>query len=113
MSTRFQMTRDITGSNGFGLAFSDVKYAVTLASGVHQSFTVPSNFKEWMVIFSYEPGVRVWIANNAAAADSTGTLATTTSELNPVGRKVLAGDVIDMITPDTTAQIGVTLYVIS
>lgn len=121
MSTNFLMTRDQNGYNGFGLAFSDNNYAGTLATGVEQHFTVPNaqtlggqgdNFNQFLAVFSIEPGARVWVANNATAAVATGTLATSTSQFNPTARLVKGGDVLSFITPDVTADVGISLYVI-
>jgi hypothetical protein len=112
MSTKFSMTRDINGYNGFGLMFADDKYSTTLASGVAQTLTIPSNASKWLAIFSYEPGGEVWVANNATAALPGGTMAAATSEMNPTARQVKAGDILSFITPDTTLYIGITLYIL-
>lgn len=113
MSTKFAMTRDINGYNGFGLMFADDKYSVTLAAATGATLTIPGNFAKWLVIFAYEPGTHVWVANNATAAVPAGaTLVATTSELNPTARHVKAGDVLSLITANTTADVGVSLYAI-
>jgi len=110
MSTKFQLTRDINGYNGFGLKFADDKYSTTLASSVAQSLVIPSNFAKWIAIFSFAPGTEVWVANNAAATIPGGAFAATNSELNPVGREVAGGDILSFITPNTQAEVSVTLY---
>ncbi len=116
--TPFSMVRDINGFNGFGVSFSDQKYSMTLALGVEQTITIPKpadgQYKNWLVIFSGEPGTSVWVALNGTAVAPTGAASTTTSELNPTARKV-AGDgsqVLHFITPDTSADVGVVLYAI-
>lgn len=111
MPTLFAMTRDINGYNGFGLPFSINKYSATLTTGAEQTFTVPSETRNYIVIFSFEPGARVWVAKNETAAVPAGaTVVSTTSELNPTARQVLGGDVLHFITPDVTADMGITLY---
>jgi hypothetical protein len=112
MSTRFGMIRDINGYNGFGLIFADDKYNTTLAAGVAQTLTIPSNAAKWLAILAYEPGGTVWVANNATAALPGGSMASATSELNPTARLVKAGDVLSFITSDTTLGIGITLYIL-
>lgn len=110
LSTMFVLTRDINGYNGFGLPFCTDKYTAKLA-GVAVSLTVPDNYKYWVAVFSIEPGVRVWVANNATAAVPAGaTLAASNSELNPTARLVKANDVLSFVTPDTSADISVSFY---
>ena len=113
MSIKFNMTRDISGSNSFALPFSRIvdqaSFNTTLALGVAQSLIVPGSHQRWVAIFSYEPGSSVWVANNETAAVPGGAFAVTASELNPVAREVQADDVISFITPDTTSQISVVL----
>jgi len=113
MSTKFAMTRDINGYNGFGLKFADDKYSVTLGAATEATMTVPSNAKRWLAVFSYESGVNIWTAlNETAAVPAGGTIATTTSERNPTAREVGAGDVIHVITATASIDVGVTLYVL-
>lgn len=112
MTTKFNMTRDVNGLNGFGLEFSDDNQKVTLAVGVEQHFTVPSNFAFWLAVFSFEPGSTVWVANNDTAAVPSGSFSSTSSQLNPSARKVRGGDILSFITNNTTAEIGVSLYAI-
>ena len=114
MSTQFILSRDINGYNGFGLMFADDKYSVELDAGVAATFTIPSSHPNWIVIFSFETGSDIWVASNAAAEVPAGnTIVATTSEHNPVARKVKAGDVLSLITSDTTAVVGITLYTVS
>lgn len=111
MTTKFSMTRDINGYNGFGLISADDKYSMILATNVEQHFTVPGNFQNWLAVFAYAPGSSVWTAFNNTAAFPSGSVSSTTSELNPAGRQVKAGDVISLITNDSTNdQVGVMLY---
>lgn len=121
MTTKFSMTRDINGYNGFGLAFSDTKYSATLAAAGEKTITVPQGntlgsgistaTHKFLAIFSFQPGANVWVALNATAAvPASASFTTTTSELNPTARYVSAGDVIHFVTADTTADVGVTFY---
>lgn len=114
MSTKFYMTRDINGYNGFGIPFSsEDKYSAILNTGVAQSITVPDNYKNWIAIFSYTPGASVWVDGNTTAAAPSGGVASTTAELNPSARQVSSGQTISFITEDsTTPMISIILLVI-
>lgn len=123
MPTPFSMTRDINGYNGFGLQFSLDKYSATLAQNTDTTLTVPSGgplgsgtsttANRYIAIFTYEPGSIVWVARNATAAVPAGaSFASTTSELLPIARYVVSGDVLHFITADTSAVVGVTFYVL-
>lgn len=119
--TPFNMTRDINGYNGFGLPFSSSKYSATLAQDTDTTLVVPlsaamgaptaTQKNKYIAIFSFEPGAQVWVANNATAAKPVAaSFATVSSELNPSARYVEAGDTLHFLTPDTTANVGVTFY---
>jgi len=114
MSTKFSMTRDINGYNGFGiLPTYDIKNAV-LAVGVAQNFTVPSNYPSWIAIFSYTPGATIWVSVNGTALAPTGAFGSGVSALNPAGRQVKAGDVLSFITADATnPMVSVELQIIA
>ena len=66
LSTKFILTRDINGYNGFGLPFAVDNYTAKLA-GVAVSLTVPDNYAYWVAVLAYEPGATVWVANNTTA----------------------------------------------
>ena len=102
MSTKFLMTRDIGGYNGFGIMPTyDVRTGL-LAVGVAQSVTVPSTYSHWIAIFSYTPGSSIWVSFTATAVAPTGAFSSSASVLNPAARAVQAGDVISLITADST-----------
>jgi hypothetical protein len=102
MSTKFQMTRDINGYNGFGIMPTyDVQTGI-LAVGVAQSITVPDNFENWIAIFSYTPGATIWVSFTTTAVAPTGAFSASASVLNPAARQVKAGDTISLITADST-----------
>lgn len=112
MVTKFIMGRDINGYVCFSLPFTDTKKSVALATGVEQHFTVPSDVGRVAIVT--QPGTTVWVAHNSTAALPTGSIADTTSELNPGVReiKVNAGDTLSLITSDTSAEVGIQMYAI-
>jgi hypothetical protein len=119
MATKFSMTRDINGYNGFGRKFSDTCYQINLASGVEKHFTVPSNpdaiYSKYLAIMSFYPsssGTAIWVANNDTATLPSGNFTATTCEANPVAMYVEAGDVLSFITNSTTAEVGVAFYAV-
>jgi hypothetical protein len=114
MSNPLALTRDINGFNAYGIAFCPDNYQTTLSSGVAQTLTVPSNFSRWVAIFSSTPGSNVWVADNVAATTPGGSFAQTASQLNPAVREVAAGDVLSLITDDTsTVDVCVSFYAIT
>lgn len=123
MPTKFSMTRDINGYNGFGLIPTDTAYSVTLAASTDTHFAVPSNTAiggcniastnnpVLIAIFYFTPGAEVWVAKNATAIVPAGSSwGATTSEGNPSAWQVEGGDVIHMITAATGVSAGVRLY---
>ena len=111
-ATKFNMTRDINGYNGFGLPFTNVAFSAVLAPNVQQGITIPSNYPNWIAIFSYTPGASVWVADAITALAPTGVFSPTRSQLNPAARLVQAGDTLTFITDDTTSRaVSVLLYV--
>jgi hypothetical protein len=110
MITKFKMIRDIAGYNGFGLTFTEWNYNIVLASGSTKTLTIPEEDERYIAIFSFEPGSTVYVANNDTAAIPGASFAKSSSQLNPVGRWVKAGDVLSFITSNTNADICVQLY---
>lgn len=123
MATKFALTRDINGFNGFGLKFTDTAYSCTLAAATDTTLTVPDHstlggvaFNQeaqpsLIAIFSYDPGESVWVSINTTAAVPAGaTFAATASELNPSARQVVGGDVIHFIAAAANVDVSVSFY---
>lgn len=123
MATKFKLTRDINGYNGFGLPFTDTAYSVTLSANTDTSLTVPAasapggasysgSAKPLLVaLFQYDPGTSVWVANNTTAAAPGGSsFAATASELNPSAREVHGGDVLHFLSTGTGVNVSVNFY---
>lgn len=112
MTTELNFGRDVQGYNAYAPRDSTNKWSATLSAGVATSITLPSNFPVYIIAFSPQPGTNVWVdfTGATAAIPVGGTLASTTSSLNPGQRTVLAGSAISVITDNTTADIGIELW---
>jgi len=110
MTTKFAMGRDINGYNAFITPPCDDLISGTLAEDTEQNITVPSASPRYNAIFSYELGGNVWVSINDTAVVGSDALSATTSEQNPVGKQVKAGDTISFITSDTSVNVGVAFY---
>jgi hypothetical protein len=131
MATKFNMTRDINGYNGFGLQFTDTAFSATLTASTDTTLTVPSNSGMggngissqplWLAVFSYDPGTSVWVAiNTPASAPAGSTFGATQSELNPAARLVKgkdnlgnAADVLHFFSTGTAVNVSVIFYSLS
>lgn len=100
MSTKFNMTADINGYNGYGIMPTYDMQSGLLAVGVAQSVVVPDNYPYWIAIFSYTPGANVWVSFDDTALAPTGAASSTSSSLNPAARRVKGGSTISIITAD-------------
>lgn len=123
MATKFALSRDVNGYNGFGLKFTDTAYSCTLATSTDTSLAIPEYASiggaayygnaepKLIAIFSYDPGSSVWVAKNTAASVPAGSsFAATASELNPSAREVSGGDVLHFFSAGTTINVSVSLY---
>lgn len=114
VSTKFNMTRDVAGYNGFGIQWPQDGYKGVLAVGVEQHVSVPSNYPNWIAVFSYTPGANIWVDGTTTAVAASGAFAATTAELNPSARQCTAGQVLSFITSDTTSpQVKVSFLVVA
>lgn len=112
MSTLLSMTRDNNGYVVYSLIPPiDIKSALLIQND-EDSFTIPANFQNWVIIFSYDPGLRVFVAHNGTASVPAADFSDGNSVLLPSEWTVQAGDTISCITPDTTCLITVSLYAI-
>jgi len=110
--TRFSMTRDINGYNGFGLPASTINQSMVLAATVEQHITVPESQGYWIAVLSYTPGVNIWVDNIGTSVVPTGAASATTAMLNPAGLYVKGGSELSFITSDVTSpQVSVRYYV--
>jgi hypothetical protein len=121
MTTKFVMSRDINGYNGFGLKLTDTAYSATLLASTDTTLTVPSTIglgqqgpatkAESIAIIVADPGTSVWVAVNTAASAPVGnTFASTSSQLNPGAIDVFGGDVLHLYTTGTGVNVSVRFY---
>jgi hypothetical protein len=107
------ITKDVNGVAAYGLPFTEDNFFMLLDANVVDSVTVPSiNEKPLMAVFSYESGSKVWVGLNPSSpiAAPTGAATSTVAQQNPPARNVSAGDIIEFVTSDTTAEVGVSFY---
>lgn len=103
MSTKFNMIRDISGYNGFGIIPTYDIQGCSLTADTAQTFTVPDNYSNWIAIFTYTPGSNVFVRfDGSTATVPTGTVASISVALNPSARAVAGGSTFSVITPDST-----------
>jgi hypothetical protein len=115
MTTLLNFGSDIKGYNSFAAPISTDKFSATIAAAGNATLTVPSNYENWIVSFSFQPGSDVWVAyNTTAGAPAGATFASTVSELLPGSRAVLKGTTINCYNNGAgNADIGVIMYAIS
>ncbi len=103
--------RDAQGLNAYAASPSNIKWSATLSVGAATSITVPSSAASWLVSFRYFPNdVWVDVSGNIAAVPVSGTLTTSTSELNPATLTLSAGTNISVITAQTTADVSIVMW---
>ncbi len=104
MSTKFNMIRDISGYNGFGIIPTYDIQGASFAASTAQTFTVPDNYPNWIAIFSYTPGAQFFVDfSGATATVPTGTVGAITKVLNPSARAVTGGGTFSVITDSATS----------
>ncbi len=112
MTVALKFGRDANSFNAYAPKPSDIKYSATLAVGVAASITLPGTDEVYCVSFRYQPGSSVFVDTTGAVASvpAGGTLASTTSELNPASLTLSAGDSISMITDFDVAQVSIVAW---
>ena len=98
----------------FGLVAPSVIYTAILGAAGSDDFAVPLSAPRWKAVFSYTPGVDVWVSINGTAAVPAGaTFAVAASELNPKCREVAAGDTIDCFAVTANTNVSVSFYALN
>lgn len=94
------------------IPFSDTDYQIGLQANSEQSFTVPgTDTTQYQALFSFNSTANVFVClNSVPSIPPLGTVGTQQyNEFRPCKRYVKGGDVIHLITPDTSAYVGVSL----
>lgn len=104
MPTKFNMTRDISGSNGFGVDICLDSYSGLLATGVAQSQVTPSDYDWYIAVFTYTPGANVFVNCKSTAAAPAGAIGASQSVLVPSALRLAKGTTISFITPDAAGS---------
>ncbi len=92
--------------------FSDTCAQFALAAAAEQTYTVPGAATiNYSATFGYNSTANVYVRLNGTAASPApgGTTSTQYLELRPSKRYVKGGDVLHFVSPDTTAQVSVSL----
>jgi hypothetical protein len=112
MTVALKFGRDANSFNAFAPKPSDTKYSATLVVNVETNITLPGTDEIYCVSFRYQPGSSVYVDVSGATATvpAGGTLASTTSELNPASLTLSAGTKISMITDYDTSQVSVVAW---
>lgn len=115
MTTLLNFARDVQGYNSFASSYSTDKFSATLTAGSNSTITVPSNYSNWVVSFSFQPGSNIWVAYNTSAAVPSGaTFASSNSELLPGARSLTKGTTINFLNNGTAAaDVGVIMYAVN
>jgi len=117
MPTKLNFARDVQGYNAEAPPFSTNTYSATLAAGTASSITIPGDVPVWYMTVKVQPTGWVWISRTAAASvPAGGTFAANSAEMAPgtleFRRTVYMGDVISFLSPNTTADVEVSLFAV-
>jgi len=109
MTTIYNLDKNISGVNGFGLPACDTIFTATLVAAADTTVAVPltagiglpsQTNNKWIAVMRYAratatPGDAVYFAKNATAAvPAGGAFAASTSEIEPPAKYVQSGDVL-------------------
>lgn len=96
--------------------FSDTSVRFALSANVAQTYTVPGDAtQKYQALFKFTSTANIFVGLNfTPSIPVSGTNETThTEEYRPDCKYVKGGDIISVISPDTTAYVGVSLLAIS
>jgi hypothetical protein len=122
MTTIYNLDKNISGVNGFGLPACDTIYTATLVAITDTAVAVPltagiglpsQTNNKWIAVMQYVRHTAddaVWFAKNAVAAvPAGGNFALSTSEIEPPAKYVQSGDVLHFYCAGV-ADISVSFY---
>lgn len=105
--------KDAQGTPTYSPATSNTKWKVGYTTNTESNITLPTDFANYNVLFSYSSGANVWVDVTGATSTVPASAALTpcTNELNPGQRTVPGGTKISIISSDTAGgQMGIAAY---
>lgn len=125
MTTQYNIDKNISGQNGFGLPFCDTIFTATLAVATDTALAVPATaafgvpssnqFNKWVAVIKYARSAAasaVFVAVNATAAVPAGAaFAASTSEIEPDAKHVKTGDTLHFFCA-AAANVSVAFYAV-
>lgn len=105
MSTLYSSKYDET------IQFTDISVRMHLTANNIQTFTVPGNpVQKFQALFSYISTSNVYVGYNTVPTIPAGNTQQSTNfiEFRPEKRYVQTGDVIQLVSPDADAHVGIT-----
>lgn len=105
--------KDQQGTSPYAPQVSNSLWDVALAQNTETNITLPTDYTNYIVLFSYSTGATVMVDCTGATATvpANSTLQPTTQEVTPGQRLVPGGNKISMITGDAAgAIVGVAIY---
>lgn len=108
MSIRYTSSFDET------IAFSDTDAQFSLAANAAQSWTVPgTSNQKFNLLFGMSSNANVFVGYNVIATVAGAGTHTTTQGIEFITpdskRYAIGGDVLSLVTPDTTAYVGISV----
>lgn len=102
---------DYVSSYDVTTPFADDCGQFALATNTVQTYTVPGSQKKFSCIFTYNDNQNVFVSLNVTATVPGAGLNTATRrlEFKPAKHYVQSGDVLQFITPDASAYVGIAL----
>jgi len=109
---RLTITRDTSGAIAYGLPFTPDNYKMKLLANTVKQITVPAKYEKMAAVFKFEDGSSVWVAQNPSSSISppSGDPEPTPAQMNPPVREVAAGDILEFVTSNATAECWVGFY---
>lgn len=104
-----QLCKDISGLPIYGLYPSDLMFQLKLSASTVKTINVPTDYKEYDVYFSFDPGSFIWVSYDGNDPTIPTLLVNSCNcEPNPSIRRVSGGSLIKMITSDIgSPEVGV------
>jgi hypothetical protein len=111
MTTKYNLTRDVSGAYQFGLPISYDNFTALMATGVAQAFAVPATSPYFIAIIGYPVTKNLWIDNTTTAVVPSSSVARSSVVLNMREIYVKGGTTLSLITDDATGfPVSVSFY---